>query len=216
MHFLAWIKQLLLQDVGLLCSLWFIAFTTICHFLESWLRCFLTPRFRWWDTAREPDYIQSSKHAWAIFCCVYFCPRYSGTCSTLYSKAYIYIYSTHTCHQQSTCQRPKIHTRQMGLIPQIFISDPAYPECTESQPALPNATMVDSWLSAHSFLLGLANKQVRSLHLGAGDTSVFHYDGKGCRQRKQQVVRPKSAHSHDLSAIERKDIWCAKKNLKFS
>lgn len=158
MHFLAWIKQLLLQDVGLLCSLWFIAFTTFCHFLESRLRRFLTPRFRWWDTAREPDYIQSSKHAWAIFCCVYFCPRYSGTCSTLYSKAYIYIYSTHTCHQQSTCQRPKIHTRQMGLIPQIFISDPAYPECTESQPALPNATMVDSWLAAHSFLVGLANR----------------------------------------------------------
>lgn len=138
-----------------------------------------------------------------------------GTWSTLYTKAYIY--STHTCHQQSTCQRPKIYLRQMGLIPQIFISDPVYPECTEipASPAkchcgrLPWERPHGCQLSSACSSVGLANKQVRSLHLGQGTPqcstmmkrATFH-----CRQRRQQVVRPKSAHPHDLAAIDRKDI----------
>lgn len=113
----------------------------------------------------------------------------------------------------------------MGLIPQIFISDPVYPECTEipASPAkclcgrLPWERPHGCQLSSACSSVGLANKQVRSLHLGQGTPqcstmmkrATFH-----CRQRRQQVVRPKSAHPHDLAAIDRKDIWCEKKKTE--
>lgn len=115
----------------------------------------------------------------------------------------------------------------MGLIPQIFISDPVYPECTEipASPAkchcgrLPWERPHGCQLSSACSSVGLANKQVRSLYLGQGtpqcstmiERATFH-----CRQRRQQVVRPKSAHPHDLAATDRKDIWCEEKKLKFS
>lgn len=185
MHFLAWIKQLLLQDVGLLCSLWFIAFTTSCHFLVSWLRCFWTPSFRQWGTAGQHDYIQTLKQVQAMFCCFSFFLHdiwVSWACCMMK-----YIYVAHARAVSSCCATclkfMDFYLSQMGPIPQIFIYDHfwsspsgAHKEPWLAQPCTSVGDLLgnshEPWARLSLLRPGAADKKTR-LHLQAGDTSAL-------------------------------------------